>query len=162
MERGGASPGLTGGFSRQQHKVPRVILCAFGQLVKGDSKVKKSRANGVNEANAGMWHLQGNLGPQGAAFLFSHLPLGHSGGCFPADAFTRLMGGVGEGPGTSPGITTLDHLRGSSKTGETAEGSPARTYNAPCHGPLTFPAFKRQKHLILLYVLRGSLFLYAS
>lgn len=48
---------------------------------------------------------RGSLGSQGAAFLFSHLPLLRAQRwLLPADALTRLMEHVGEGPGTSPGI----------------------------------------------------------
>lgn len=56
----GESLGPAGGFSRQQHKVPFVTPCAFDQPVKGSSKVKKkkSRANAVNEADAGKRHVQ--------------------------------------------------------------------------------------------------------
>lgn len=49
---------------------------------------------------------RGSLWFQGAPFLFSHLLLfGAQRWLLPADAFTRLMGHVGESPGTSPGIT---------------------------------------------------------
>lgn len=106
----GESLGPVGGFSRQHHKVPFVTPCAFDQPVKGGSKVKKKkkkkgRANAVNEADAGKRHVQAQSVVPGAALLFSHLPWGHSGGCLSADAFTRLMGGAGKGPGTSLGIT---------------------------------------------------------
>lgn len=47
---------------------------------------------------------RGSLGSQGAAFLFSLPLLRAQRWLLPADAFTRLMEHVGEGPGTSPGI----------------------------------------------------------
>lgn len=54
---------------------------------------------------------RGRQGSQGAA-LFSHLPLGYSGSSSFADAFARLMEGVGESPWTSPGITIHETIEG--------------------------------------------------
>lgn len=94
--------------SEGEERVPFITPCAFDQPVKGGSKVEKTKQTEqmqLMKQMPGSGTSRGSPWSQVSALLFSHLPLGHSGGCLPADAFTRLMGGVGEGPGTSPGIT---------------------------------------------------------